>query len=87
MNVGNCLESQWFPRYQYFSKGIKFNAHHSIPDAVIPLAEWRKTQIRRIDRKLIVDADNACPHTAKMSLDFLEQNGMKKHLTNRTHLI
>jgi hypothetical protein len=41
------------------------------------LTEWRKSQVSRPDRKVIVHASNACPDTAKMSLDFLEQNGMK----------
>jgi imidazoleglycerol phosphate dehydratase HisB len=69
------------------SKGIKFNAHHFVPDAAIPLGEWFKTQIGRTDRKLIIRADNACPHPAKMSLDFLELIGVEKHLIHRTHLI
>jgi imidazoleglycerol phosphate dehydratase HisB len=71
----------------FLSKGIKFNAHHSVPDAAIPLGEWFKTQIGRTDRKLIIRADNARPHTAKMSLDFLEPIGMENHLTDRSHLI
>jgi hypothetical protein len=62
------------------SKGIKFNADHSITDVLILLAEWLKTQVGRTDRKLIVHADNACRYTAKMSLDFLEQNRMSKVL-------
>jgi transposase InsO family protein len=69
------------------SNWIKLNAEHYTTDVLIPLAEWRKTQIDRTDRKLIVHADNAPPHTAKMSLDFLEQNGIKKHLSHHTHLI
>jgi hypothetical protein len=48
-----------------FSKGIKYNAHRTVPDAAIPLGEWIKTQIGRTDRKLIIHADNARPHTAK----------------------
>jgi hypothetical protein len=69
------------------SRGVEFNADHYIPDVAIPLAEWRKSQVGRTDRTLIVHADNSQPHTATMSLDFLEQNGMKKHLTHRSHLI
>jgi hypothetical protein len=59
------------------SKGIKLNADHYIADVLIPLAEWRKTQVRRTDRKLIVHTDNTRSHTPKVSLDFLEQNRMK----------
>jgi hypothetical protein len=69
------------------SKGIKFNADHYIANVLTPLVEWHKTQVGRTNRKLIGHTDNARLHTAKMSLDFLEQNGMKKHLTHRTHLI
>jgi hypothetical protein len=47
------------------SKAIKFNADHSITDALIPLAEWRKTRVGRTDRKLIVHADNTCPIVAE----------------------
>jgi hypothetical protein len=61
-------------------KGIKFNADHYITDAFIPWAEWRKTQVGRTDRNLIVHGDNAGLHTAETSLDFLEQNGMRKAL-------
>jgi hypothetical protein len=62
------------------SKGIKFNIHRCIIDVFISLAEWRKTQVGRTHRKLIVHADNARLHTAKLSLDFLEQNRMKNYL-------
>jgi hypothetical protein len=41
------------------SKGIKFNADHYITDILLPLAEWRKTQVGRTDGKLIVHAENA----------------------------
>jgi hypothetical protein len=43
-----------------------------------PLSVWRGTQIGRTNRKLIVHADNARPHTAKVTLDFMERNAMKK---------
>jgi hypothetical protein len=59
------------------STGIRFNTGHYITDLLIALAEWPKTQVGRTDRKLIVRADNAHPYFAKMSLDFLEQNGMR----------
>jgi hypothetical protein len=41
------------------------------------LFQWRKAQFGRTERKLTVHADNARLHPAKISLDFLEQNGMK----------
>jgi hypothetical protein len=69
------------------SKEIKVNAHHSVPDAAIPLGKCFKTQIGITDRKLIIRADNARLHPVKMSLDFLESIGMEKHFIHRTHLI
>jgi hypothetical protein len=78
IDIDNCLESQWFHIVNVLSKGIKCNADQYIPDALILLAEWCKTQVGEIDRKLITHADNAQLHPAKMCLDFLEQNGMKK---------
>jgi hypothetical protein len=70
----------------FFQRRIRLNADHYVSDFFIPSAGWHKTQVRRTDRSLI-HADNARPHSVKMSLDFLEQNGMKKHLTHRIHLI
>jgi hypothetical protein len=69
------------------SKEIKFNADHYITDVLIPLAEWRKTHIDRIDRKLLVYTDNALSHIAKKCFDFLEQNEIENHLTHRIHLV
>jgi hypothetical protein len=70
-----------------FSKGIKFNADHYTTDVSIPLAEWGKTQVGRTDRNLIIHAADARTHPLKMSRDFMEQNGMRKYLTHRTHPI
>jgi hypothetical protein len=39
-------------------KGTKFNADYYITNVFIPLAEWRKAQVGRIDRKLILYAGN-----------------------------
>jgi hypothetical protein len=69
------------------SKGIKFNAEHYIINILISLAERRETPVDRTERKLIVHADDACPHTAKMRSDSLEQNGTKQHIIHRTHMI
>jgi hypothetical protein len=63
-----------------FSKGIKFKADHYITDIFNPFAEWRKTQVGRIARKLIVHADIARRHSTEMCLDFLEQNRLNKEL-------
>jgi hypothetical protein len=65
---------------------MKFNADHYTPDELILLAEWREIQIGRTDRKLIVHAENTRSYPAKMNLDFLVQNRMKKHPSHRTRL-
>jgi hypothetical protein len=36
---------------------------------------------------LVAHADNGRTRPAKVSLGFLKQNGMKKHITRRTNLI
>jgi transposase len=62
-------------------KGIKFNANHYLtrgcwyPCSVARMAQnsdrWRRA-------KLIVHADNARPHMARVTLELLKHNGMKR---------
>jgi hypothetical protein len=59
------------------SKRIKFNANHYNIDILVALLEWRKTQVSGNDRNVIVHADSAPPPTARVTLKFLKQNGMK----------
>jgi histone-lysine N-methyltransferase SETMAR len=59
-------------------KGCKFNAGYYIIELLSPLSDWRRTQQRRTDRKLLIDADNAYPHIVQASRDFLEVYGMKQ---------
>jgi histone-lysine N-methyltransferase SETMAR len=40
--------------------------------------EWGKTRVGGSDRKLIVHADNTRAHTARVTLEFLKHNGMKR---------
>jgi histone-lysine N-methyltransferase SETMAR len=58
-------------------KGIKFNTNHYLTDILVPLLEWRKTQVGGSNRKLIVLADNPRPSMVRVTLEFLKQNGMK----------
>jgi hypothetical protein len=60
------------------SKGFKFNASYDVTQTLDALSVWRGTQIGRTNRKLIVHPDNARPHTAKVALDFMERNTMKR---------
>jgi hypothetical protein len=48
-------------------EGFKFNASYYVTQILDPLSKWRRTQVGRANRKLIVHADNARPHTAKMT--------------------
>jgi hypothetical protein len=59
-------------------KDSKFNAHHYI--SVIPqsVSDWRVYEVGETNRKLIVHADNARSHMAKVLLTFKEQNAMKR---------
>jgi hypothetical protein len=65
MTLTIVLNPNGFPVINIFSKRIKFNADYYITGVPIPLAKWRKTQVGGTDRKLIVHADKARPHTAR----------------------
>jgi histone-lysine N-methyltransferase SETMAR len=59
-------------------KGFKFNASHYVTQILDPLSKWRRSQVGRTNRQLIVHADNARPHTAKMTSQSMEQNSMQR---------
>jgi histone-lysine N-methyltransferase SETMAR len=59
-------------------KGFKFNASYYATQILDPLSKWRRTQVGCTNRKLTVHADNARPHTAKMTSQFMEQNSMQR---------
>jgi hypothetical protein len=46
-------------------KGFKFNASYYVTQILDPLSKWRRLQVARTNRKLIMHADNARAHTAK----------------------
>jgi hypothetical protein len=58
-------------------KGDKFNAHHYVSAILQFLTDWPVAEIRAIDRNFFIHAPNARSHTVKVSLPFVEQNGMK----------
>jgi hypothetical protein len=60
------------------AKGCKFNSTHYITEILLPLSEWRSAEAGQCNRKLVVHADNARPHVAKQTTDYMEQNGMKR---------
>jgi histone-lysine N-methyltransferase SETMAR len=59
-------------------KGFKFNASYYVTQILDLLSRWRRTQVGRTNRKLIVHADNARPHTAETTWQFMEQNLMQR---------
>jgi histone-lysine N-methyltransferase SETMAR len=59
-------------------KGYKFNAGYHITELLSALFDWRRTQQRSTDGKLLVHAANARPHTAQASKGILEAHGMEK---------
>jgi hypothetical protein len=58
-------------------KERKFNTMHYVTEIVSLLFEWRASDASESNRKLIVFADNARPHTARLSVEFFEDNQMK----------
>jgi hypothetical protein len=61
-------------------EGRKFKAKHYVTEIFSPLSEWRPLDAPESDRKLIVHADNARPHTGRPSVKFFEDNRMKTAL-------
>jgi hypothetical protein len=61
----------WSPRGFYLikvlEKGGKFSAGHYIAETLEPLSQWRSIEAAGNKRKLLVHADSARPHTAKLS--------------------
>jgi histone-lysine N-methyltransferase SETMAR len=69
---------QCFHLINVFPKGQKFNADYDITYLLSTLCKWCRHQRGASDRKLLVHADNARPHTALASMNFLDAHGMKK---------
>jgi hypothetical protein len=61
----------WNPRGFYLmkvlEKGRKFNTGYYIAEILESWSQWRSTEAAGNKRKLLVHADNAPPHTAKLS--------------------
>jgi hypothetical protein len=57
---------------------LRYVTLRHVTDILVPLLEWRESQIGGNDRKLIIHADSTHPHTARVALEFLKQNGMKR---------
>jgi histone-lysine N-methyltransferase SETMAR len=58
-------------------KGRKFNAGYYIAETLEPLSQWRSIEAAGNERPLLAHADNARPHTAKLSTQYFNENRMK----------
>jgi hypothetical protein len=71
----------WNPRgfhlIKVIEKGRKFNAVYYIAEILEPLSQRRSIKAAGNERKVLVHADNACPHTAKSSIQYFNGNRMK----------
>jgi hypothetical protein len=54
-----------------------FNACYSIAEILKPLSQWHSIEAAGRERKLLVHADNARPHPAKLSTQYFNKNRMK----------
>jgi histone-lysine N-methyltransferase SETMAR len=75
------LTNIWNPRGLHLikvrEKGRKFNTGHYIAEILEPWFQWRSIEAAGNERKLLVPADNALPHTAKLSTQYFNENRMK----------
>jgi hypothetical protein len=55
----------------------KFNTGYYIAKILEPLSQWRSIEAAGNEQKLLVHADNARPHTAKLSTQYFNENQMK----------
>jgi histone-lysine N-methyltransferase SETMAR len=69
-----------FHLIKVLEKGRKFNACYYIAEILEPLSQWRSIEATGNKRKLLVRADNARPHIAKLSTQYFNENRMKSAL-------
>jgi hypothetical protein len=70
------LESARVPFHQGSRKGRKFNAGYYIAEILELLSQWRSLEAAGNRRILLMHADNARPHTAKLSTQYFNKNRM-----------
>jgi hypothetical protein len=66
-----------FHLVKVLEKGRKFNVGYYIAEILESLSQWRSIESARNERKLLVHADNAPPHTAKLSTQYFTENRIK----------
>jgi histone-lysine N-methyltransferase SETMAR len=71
----------WNPRgfhlIKVLGKGRKFSAGYYIAGILEPLSLWCSIETAGNERKFLVHADNAHPHTAKLLTQYFNENRMK----------
>jgi hypothetical protein len=74
----------WNPRgfhlIEVLEKGRKFNAGYYIAVRLESLSQWHSIEAAGNERKLLVHANNARPHIAKLSTQYFNENRMKSVL-------
>jgi hypothetical protein len=58
--------------------GRKFNAQYYANDILVAISDWKQQTEETRPNNLWVHSDNAPPHTAKMSRDYISLNRMKQ---------
>jgi hypothetical protein len=71
------LESARVPFDQGSRKSRKFNAGYDIAETLEPLFQWRSIEAAGNKRKLLIHADNARSHTAKLSTQYFDESRTK----------
>jgi hypothetical protein len=76
------LTNVWNPSELHIVKSLaeggKFSAQYYMNTTFIAISDWRRLAGERSLKKLWVDPDNARPHNAKVSADFIALNRMKQ---------
>jgi hypothetical protein len=58
-------------------KSSKFNGDYYIDNILVAISDWRRLTQGTRQNKLWIHADNARPHTTKVSTDYIARNEMK----------
>jgi hypothetical protein len=66
-----------FHLIEILDKGRKFNTDYYIAEVLEALSQWRSIEVAGNEQKVLVHADNARPHTAKLSTRYFNENRMK----------
>jgi hypothetical protein len=77
IHTHDLSESARVPFDQGSRKRCKFDSGYYITKILKPLSQWRSIEAAGNERKPLVHADNARPHSAKLSIQYFNENRMK----------